>query len=105
MTDKHIIDGVDVSKCDYFSFADEYYCGECSSEFGCAICDERPNCCYKQLKRKEQTLIKIKEIAKAATKCLYASKSDDYTDGYRWLGSIILQVIRESYVESNKENN
>lgn len=55
MTDKQIIiDGVDVSKCSYFDFTGERYCYECSSEFGCAICDERPNCLYKQLARKEQ---------------------------------------------------
>lgn len=50
-----IIDGVDVSGCSYFNCTDEHFCDECSSEFGCAICDERPNCIYKQLKRKEQS--------------------------------------------------
>ena len=43
----------------------------------------------------KQTLAEIKEIAETATKCLYATKSDDYTDGYRWLGNIILQKISE----------
>lgn len=60
MTDKQIIiDGVDVSGCDYFNFTDEHYCDECSSEFGCAICDERPNCNYKQLARKTQSEAKL----------------------------------------------
>lgn len=54
-----IIDGVDVGGCSYFTFTDEHYCDECSSEFGCAICDERPTCLYKQLKRKEQKLERI----------------------------------------------
>lgn len=40
-------------------------------------------------------LTEIKEIAETAAKCLYTTKSDDYTDGYRWLGSIILQKISE----------
>ena len=48
----------------------------------------------------EQTLAEIKEIAEKAAKCLYATKSDDYTDGYRWLGSIILQKISECEVEN-----
>lgn len=40
-------------------------------------------------------LTEIKEIAENAAKCLYVTKSDDYTDGYCWLGSIILQKISE----------
>lgn len=100
MTDKHIIDGVDVSKCDYFSFADEYYCGECSSEFSCAICDERPNCCYKQLKRKEQTLIKIKDIVE--NKCLGCANFYNDCNIRFCVIKQILQVIRES--EGNDES-
>lgn len=46
-------------------------------------------------KQLSKTLTEIKEIAEKAAKCLYATKSDDYTDGYRWLGSIILQKISE----------
>lgn len=76
MTDKQImIDGVDVSKCNYFNNTDKSYCEECCSEFGCAICNDRPNCYYKQLARKEQeceelkeTLAEIKEIAKKEVK-------------------------------------
>ena len=65
MTDKKIIiDGVDVSKCGYFNNIDKSYCEECCSEFGCAICNDRPNCYYKQLKRKEQECEELKrEIA------------------------------------------
>ena len=62
MTDKQIIiDGVDVSKCNYFNNIDKSYCEECCSEFGCAICNDRPNCYYKQLKRKEQECEKINQ--------------------------------------------
>ena len=49
--------------------------------------------------RYKQTLIKVKEIAETAAKGLYTTKSDDYTDGYKWLGSIILQKIKECGVE------
>ena len=48
---------------------------------------------YEMVKQYKQTLAEIKEIAETAVKCLYATKSDDYTDGYRWLGNIILQKI------------
>ena len=48
-----------------------------------------------KINKYEQTLAEIKEIAEKAAKCLYVTKSDDYTDGYRWLGSIILQKISE----------
>jgi hypothetical protein len=50
---------------------------------------------YKEAEKLKQTLVEIKEIAENATKCLYTTKSNDYTDGYRWLGSIILQKICE----------
>ena len=55
---------------------------------------------YKEFCDMKQTLIEIKEIAETADKCLYATKSDDYTDGYRWLGSIILQIISECEVKN-----
>ena len=68
MTDKQIIiHRVDVSKCSHFNFTDEHYCNECSSEFGCATCDERPDCYYKQLKRTEQKLDKIKKVCNKFT--------------------------------------
>ena len=48
MTDKQIIDGIDVSKCQHY--------GKCSTY--CYVvdepCSDNPNCYYKQLKRKEQ---------------------------------------------------
>ena len=55
-----IIDGVDVSKCTYFNNTDESYCEECCSEFGCALCDDRPNCYFKQLARKTQECEELK---------------------------------------------
>ena len=48
MTDKQMIDGIDVSKCEHY--------GKCSTY--CYVvdepCSDNPNCYYKQLKRKEQ---------------------------------------------------
>lgn len=98
MTDKQIIiDGIDVSRCSYFTFTDEHYCEECSSEFGCAICDERTICYYKQLVRKEQecekykqTLTEIKDIAEYCY-----DPVDKENDGF-WS---ILQKISECEAE------
>lgn len=50
---------------------------------------------YKEFCDMKQTLAEIKEIAETAAKCFYATKSDDYADGYRWLGNKILQKISE----------
>lgn len=55
MTDKIIINGIDVSKCSNYD-QDSYF--ECKNS--CCHCDEIPNCYFKQLKRAEQKL----EIAK-----------------------------------------
>lgn len=54
------------------------------------------------LDKLKQTLTEIKEIAEKAAKCLYTTESDDYTDGYRWLGSLILQKIRKCEVENER---
>ena len=113
-----IIDGVDIKNCKRRIGKDNY------CRYYKRLCSENNyNCIWKKYLRKEQeceelkeaidgllkiqyqladscnkyvqTLTEIKEIAETATKCLYATKSDDYTDGYRWLGSIILQEISE----------
>ncbi len=56
MTDKQIIiDGVDVSECEYVHLLPDRYCGmnyACTCNLG--NCRENPNCYYKQLKHKEQ---------------------------------------------------
>ena len=128
MTDKQIIiDGVDVSECPYYIDSE----GACSShDCECIKCIHNV-CFYKDYKAKEQeceklkeaidsllkiqyqladsctkyeqTLTEIKEIAETAAKCLYATKSDDYADGYRWLGNKILQKISECEVENDNK--
>jgi hypothetical protein len=50
-------------------------------------------------KKLRQCLTEIKEIAETAAKCMYATYSDDYTEGYSWLGRIILQKISECEVK------
>lgn len=68
MTDKTIIDGVDISGC-------EHYDEVCLGNHHYKWCKDNDNCYYKQLKRKEQecdqlkqTLTEIKEIAEREVK-------------------------------------
>ena len=59
MTDKQIIiDGVEVSGCAYLDNIDfDELCLMLSSPYECQVnCSNKPNCYYKQLKRKEQEL-------------------------------------------------
>lgn len=68
MTDKQIIiDGVDVSECEYYN-KDDKTCREVNGKYETDICDfdkcENSNCYYKQLKRKEQECEKLKESLK-----------------------------------------
>lgn len=57
MTDnKTIIDGVDVSECCNYDDTQYWECEPTNCH-----CEELPNCHYKQLKRAEQKLDKIKE--------------------------------------------
>lgn len=61
MTDKQmIIDGVDVSECEYYDKNKQLLTCVCE-EYPCSECH---NCYYKQLQRKEQKLDKIKEYCK-----------------------------------------
>lgn len=58
MTDKQIIiDGCDVSGCEYYN-KDDKTCREVNGKYETDICDfdkcENSNCYYKQLKRKQQ---------------------------------------------------
>ena len=65
MTDKQIIiDGCDVSGCEWISevgLDSEYICKCNSPNKTSGYCKYNPNCCYKQLKRKEQECEELKE--------------------------------------------
>ena len=67
MTDKQIIiDGVDVSGCSEISLKQDglHTCWEYKELNGISNCKDKPNCLYKQLKRKEQECEELKkEIA------------------------------------------
>ena len=65
MTDKEIIiDGIDVSKCEYCLKMTKYRCSIQRDVYKC-LCEENPNCYYKQLKRKERECEKLKEELQA----------------------------------------
>lgn len=91
MTDKQIIiDGVDVSECEYYQYkkSEDYemrypnsgdcHIGICAYLFNCKglidnlekHCIDNPNCYYKQLKRKEQECESLKSAFSLDTKML-----------------------------------
>ena len=75
MTDKQIIiDGVDVSGCEYYN-KDDKTCREVNGNYDTDICEfdkcENSNCYYKQLKRKEQECEKLKEAIDGLLKIQY----------------------------------
>ena len=64
MTDKQIIiDGVDVSGCEFYN-KDDKTCREVNGKYDTDICEfdkcENSNCYYKQLKRKEREYEELK---------------------------------------------
>ena len=65
MTDKKIIiDGIDVTGCEWISevgLDSEYICNCNSPNKTSGYCKYNPNCCYKQLKRKEQECERLEE--------------------------------------------
>ena len=104
MTNKHIIDGVDVSECEDYGYRGKagYWCHNYDEP-----CTDYPNCCYKQLKRKEQeceelkqTLDRIKDIVEK--KCLGCANFYNDCNIRFCVIKQILQVIRES--EGNDES-
>lgn len=70
MTKKQIIiDGVDVSECEYYN-KDDKTCREVNGNYDTDICEfdkcENSNCYYKQLKSKEQECEELKKIINEA---------------------------------------
>lgn len=99
MTDKEIIiDGADVSKCGFFhpeydtdchialAFSDQYE--------GCMKCENNPNCYFKQLKRAELKLEKIKTNCNETLSTMNAiSGTNIYAGGRCIEAKKILQII------------
>ena len=79
-----IIDGIDVGVCLYSRMNNKMImCKACNSGIGSPYCEYETNCYYKQLKRKEQKLEKIKSYCKEQN-----LKAD-------WTACEILKIIEE----------
>ena len=94
MADKIIIDGIDISECNY-AILPKHQCPMKSmpyaKETSCIACKEHcknnPNCYFKQLKRAEQKLEKIKEIVshcKEQTGCIGCKYEDECDASYNF---------------------
>ena len=125
MTDKIIIDGIDVSNCDFFidwyevnesKFQDVpfekvtdlpkhlngvplYYLRKNLCDGYSCYCKENPNCYYKQLKRKEQECEKflqtLTEIKEIAEYQIKAEENNKYKTNGYIVALDILQKISE----------
>ena len=112
MTEKKsiIIDNVDVSKCDYFNNTDECYCEERCSKFGCTICNDRPNCYFKQLERKtkdEQSLLNVIDYLqqqKNKFEAYYKGLVQDF-DELKTENEILKKKLKQIIDEENNEKN
>lgn len=96
-----IIDNVDVSGCEYCLKMTKYRCTIQQDVYKC-LCEENPNCYYKQLKRKEQkneklkqTLTKIKPILE-----LYANSKigEEQLDGTYKIIVKESKVLGDTYI-------
>ena len=91
MTEETIIDGVDVSECEYYQieanelYPKAQYCGSMRNTF----CENEPNCYYKQLKRLQETLKhtengrkekanKLKRIEEIVMHCIQGGFTDEF---------------------------
>ena len=81
MTDKQIIiDGIDISGCEYCLKMTKYRCTIQRDVYKC-LCEENPNCHYKQLKRKEQECEELKKQVEVIKERLFRKIAPiDYTD-------------------------
>ena len=114
MTDKQIIiDGIDVSGCDFLAKEDDYssysgvtyaYKGQC----GCSdeeMCKDHPNCFYKkalkQLKRKEQECEELKSVRDSwISKCEQETKIRElFQDRLDQLKQV-LEKVREYVIKT-----
>ena len=96
MTEPIIINGVDVSECEYYDSKMNGVC-ECKNtkEYGtptrvtgCGGCKFNPNCYYKQLKRKERELQEAMDN--------YVQATNYYEDKLAQIKRIINEVENES---------
>ena len=83
-----IIDGVDVSGCDYFCFTKKQECYANDNDY-----NKSPNCYFKQLKHKEQKLKRIKQVCKDYCKIMCSCETKETCESC--INTEILQIIDE----------
>lgn len=102
MTDKKIIiDGIDVSKCEYCLKMTKYRCTIQRDVYKC-LCEENPNCYFKQLKQKEQALDEIENIIKGYCKNMCMAETKETCDGCQ--NTEILNIINKVKGEINEKS-
>lgn len=91
MTDKEkiIIDGIDVSECG-FLWKEKLPKKFCNNGNLDCDCNSNPNCYFKQLKRKEQALDEIEDIADDYNRV--EKTSQYYRDGFDQIQDIINNI-------------
>ena len=100
-----IIDAVDVSNCKYFNCDSKECKAEYYVRYGYEIveydsCIENPNCCYKQLKRKEQECNKYKQTLSEIEEIAMCIMDDDLEESSAYYNAKqILQKISECEVK------
>ena len=94
MTDKHIIDEVDVRECNCYIEGERGM--TCVGTFISSNCSKNPNCYYKQLKRKEQECNKL---------YIQLEADEEYHKEMENTLRKIIKNKRERNLELYKENN
>lgn len=79
MTDKIIIDGVDVAGCEFFDNQPEHFCNKDATEYGCGVCDYNHNCLYKRFQRTQQQYNQVVEQNKSLQQEVLESKNRELT--------------------------
>ena len=113
MTDKQIIDDVDVSGCDFYIDSKnlEFNCKQTPQSY---FCKNQPNCYYKQLKRKQQECDELKKELEAVyddckgcptcNEALY--KANLYAKEYRKFKQTLIEITeiaeKRNYLDYNE---
>lgn len=96
MTNKIVIDGIDVSECIHISNFENvlFVCEETGRK-----CEVSKNCCYKQLKRKEQALTEIEKLISEALDPEKTETEQSFDNLYK-----CLDIIKETRKEQHGHN-
>ena len=97
--DEVIIDGVDISGCEYCLKMTKYRCTIQRDVYKC-LCEENPNCYYKQLKRKEQECDELKHKVELMMDCA-SCKIDEYKQTLIEIKEIAMGIMDDDLEDSS----